>query len=72
METTLKVKLISHTLNPELVIATAGKLCYSPSNIDDLMEKQTDESIERFGSLFSCFMLKYSYSSNSNDDYKSN
>ena len=48
METTLKVKLISHTLNPELVIATAGKLCYSPSNIDDLMEKQTDESIERF------------------------
>ena len=48
METKLKVKLISHTMNPELVIATAGKLCYSPSNIDDLMEKQTDESIERF------------------------
>ena len=45
METTLKVKLISHTMNPELVVATAGKLCYSPSNIDDLMEKQTDESI---------------------------
>ena len=48
METTLKVKLISHTMNPELVVATAGKLCYSPSNIDDLMEKQTDESIEKF------------------------
>ena len=48
METKLKVKIISHTMNPELVIATAGKLCYSPSNIDDLMEKQTDESIERF------------------------
>ncbi|WP_297133888.1 FAD-dependent thymidylate synthase [Terrisporobacter sp.] len=48
METTLKVKLISHTMNPELVIATAGKLCYSPSNIDDLMEKQTEESIEKF------------------------
>ncbi|MEG0855142.1 MAG: FAD-dependent thymidylate synthase [Terrisporobacter sp.] len=48
METTLKVKLISHTMNPELVIATAGKLCYSPSNIDDLMEKQTPESIEKF------------------------
>ena len=48
METKLKVKLISHTMNPELVIATAGKLCYSPSNIDDLMEKQTDESIERY------------------------
>ncbi len=48
METKLKVKLISHTINPELVVATAGKLCYSPSNIDDLMEKQTDESIEKF------------------------
>ena len=48
METTLKVKIITHTINPELVIATAGKLCYSPSNIDDLMEKQTDESIEKF------------------------
>ena len=48
METTLKVKLISHTMNPELVVATAGKLCYSPSNLDDLMEKQTPESIEKF------------------------
>ncbi|MBQ9014269.1 MAG: FAD-dependent thymidylate synthase [Bacilli bacterium] len=48
METTLKVKIITHTMNPELVIATAGKLCYSSSNIDDLMEKQTDESIEKF------------------------
>ena len=48
METKLKVKLISHTMNPELVIATAGKLCYSPSNIDDLMENQTPESIEKF------------------------
>ena len=48
METTLKVKLISHTMNPELVVATAGKLCYSPSNIEDLMEKQTPESIEKF------------------------
>ncbi len=48
METKLKVKLIAHTINPELVIATAGKLCYSPSNIDELMEKQSPESIERF------------------------
>lgn len=48
METKMNVKLIAHTINPELTIATAGKLCYSPSNIDDLMEKQTDESVERF------------------------
>lgn len=48
METKLNVKLISSTMNPELVIATAGKLCYSPANIEELMEKQTPESIERF------------------------
>lgn len=48
METKLNVKLIGHTIDPELVIATAGKLCYSPSNIEDLMKKQTPESIERF------------------------
>lgn len=44
----LNVKLLSHTENPELVIATAGKLCYSPSTIEDLMEKQTDESVAKF------------------------
>ena len=48
METKLNVKLIGHTFNPELIIATAGKLCYSPANINDLMEKQTPESIEKF------------------------
>ena len=48
MEAKLNVKIIGHTYNPELVIATAGKLCYSPSNIEDLMEKQTPESIEKF------------------------
>lgn len=46
--TKLNVKLLSHTENPELTIATAGKLCYSPVGIDDLIEKQTDESVERF------------------------
>lgn len=48
METKLNVKLLSHTLDPELVVATAGKLCYSPSNIKDLMEKQTPEMVEKF------------------------
>ncbi|MFR2314868.1 FAD-dependent thymidylate synthase [Terrisporobacter sp.] len=48
METKMNVKLIGHSINPELMIATAGKLCYSPSNIEALMEKQTDESVERF------------------------
>ena len=44
----LNVKLLSHTENPELLIATAGKLCYSPATIEDLLEKQTPESIEEF------------------------
>lgn len=48
MEKKLNVKLISNTMNPELIIATAGKLCYSPSNIEDLMEKQAEESITKF------------------------
>ena len=36
----VKVTLLTHTPNPEQVVAMAAKLCYSPSNIDDLMEKQ--------------------------------
>ena len=48
METKLNVKLLSYTNNPELIIATAGKLCYSPSNIEDLLQKQDEESINKF------------------------
>lgn len=48
METKLNVKLLSHTIHPELVVASAGKLCYSPSTIDELIEKQDDESVEKF------------------------
>lgn len=44
----LKVKLLTHTMNPELVIACAGKLCYSPVGVEQLLEKQTDQDIERF------------------------
>lgn len=51
METKLNVKLLTHTLEPELVVALAGKLCYSPSNIDKLQKKQTKEDIERFVSM---------------------
>ena len=48
MQTKLNVKIIGHTVNPELVIATAGKLCYSPAEIEDLMEKQSPEMVEKF------------------------
>jgi thymidylate synthase (FAD) len=39
----MKVKLMTHTPNPEAVIASAARLCYSSSSIDDLMVKSEDE-----------------------------
>lgn len=47
------IKLLSHTMNPELVVACAGKLCYSKVGVNDLLEKQTPESIERFVTMLS-------------------
>lgn len=47
----MKVELISYTQNPEKVIASAGKLCYSNSDIDTLMSNLTEESINKFINL---------------------
>ena len=44
----MKLRLVSHTPEPERVIATAGKLCYSKVGVDDLNERLTDEEVERF------------------------
>ena len=44
----MKVELMSHTLAPAAVIASAAKLCYSKSGIDDVREKLTIEEINRF------------------------
>lgn len=44
----MKVTLIAHTPDPELIVATAAKLCYSDSNIDELMEAQTEEGVKKF------------------------
>lgn len=44
----MKVELLSHTPNMEQIIATAAKLCYSKSNINDLKEKQTSDKVESF------------------------
>ena len=44
----LNVKIIEHTPNPEKVIAMAGKLCYSPSNIDELQDNLTEENAKKF------------------------
>lgn len=43
METKLNVQLLRYMPDPEKAAATAARLCYSKSNISDLMEKMTDE-----------------------------
>lgn len=44
----MKVKILTHTPNPEQVIACAAKLCYSNSDIESLFEKQTSEKVDAF------------------------
>lgn len=43
-----KVELLAHTPNPEKVITSAAKLCYSNTKPSELFEKQTPESVEKF------------------------
>lgn len=44
----MKVTLITHTPEPEKIIAAAAKLCYSPSAIDDLLLGLDDEKTAGF------------------------
>ena len=44
----MKVTLITHTPEPEKVIASAAKLCYGSSDIETLMNDLTEEKIEKF------------------------
>ena len=44
----MKVTLITHTPEPEKIIACAAKLCYSPSDIETLMDGLTTEKVEAF------------------------
>ncbi|WRS27726.1 FAD-dependent thymidylate synthase [Oscillospiraceae bacterium MB08-C2-2] len=43
-----KVTLISHTENPEKIVAAAAKLCYSASSVDTLLENLTPEKTQSF------------------------
>ena len=45
---TMHVKLLAHTPDPEKVIATAAKLCYSDSDIESLYDGLTPEKTEKF------------------------
>lgn len=44
----MEVKLISHTPEPEKVVAAAARLCYSPRRGSEIMEGFSDEDIEKF------------------------
>ena len=44
----MKVTLISHTPDPEKVVAAAAKLCYSPAQIQDIFDGLTDEKTAGF------------------------
>lgn len=44
----MKVTLLAHTPEPEKLVAAAARLCYSNSDISDIMDNFTEEKIERF------------------------
>ena len=44
----MEVKLISHTPEPEKVVAAAARLCYSPKSGSDIMEGFSEEEVEKF------------------------
>ncbi|KRQ86437.1 Thymidylate synthase ThyX [Caloramator mitchellensis] len=44
----LKVTLIAYTPEPEKVVASAAKLCYSKVGVDEIQQNLSDESIQRF------------------------
>ena len=48
MKTDMKVKLISHTPEPEKLIAAAAKLCYSQTPASEIMDNLTDEQVDKF------------------------
>ncbi len=45
---TPNVKLICHTANPDEVVATAARLCYSDADIEDLLEGVQAKDQQRF------------------------
>ncbi len=44
----MKVQLLSHTQNPEQIVAAAAKLCYAASDIDTLLDGLTPEKSREF------------------------
>lgn len=49
----MKVKILTHTPNPETTVAAAAKLCYSAVGVDEICEKMTPDSCEKFINMLS-------------------
>ena len=49
----VKVTLLAHTPNPEQTVAMAAKLCYSPSDIENIREGLTEEKTTSFLNMLS-------------------
>ncbi len=47
----MNVKLVTHTENPEKIIALAAKLCYSKTDIETLEQNISEESAKKFVKL---------------------
>ena len=48
MSSKLKVKLLSYTPDAEKIIASSAKLCYSASGVEEIVESQSEESVQKF------------------------
>lgn len=44
----MKVTLLSHTPEPEKLVAAAARLCYSNKEVSEIMENFTEEKIDKF------------------------
>lgn len=44
----MKVELLKHTPEPEILVAMAAKLCYSQANIDDLWQQMKEKEVSSF------------------------
>ncbi len=49
----MKVTLLTHTPDPELTVASAARLCYSPASIDEVREKLSPEKTAAFVDMLS-------------------
>ena len=43
----IKVTLLSHTPEPERMVASSARLCYSPSSASDLVEGMSQQNVEK-------------------------